>query len=326
MRGHRGSSLLVAAVLALVPASVAAHGAAPPAPEFPAVLLAWTWEPLAVLGLIALAVAYLIVSRTVARRHPGHPIPPLRRAAFWAGLAVLGIALLSPIDTYADVLLSVHMVQHLLLMLVAAPLLLLAAPMTTLLQAVGPAPRKRIVGWLHSPILKVATFPLLAWCVFAAVNWGWHFSPLYNQALENDALHAIEHLVFLGAALLFWFPVIGIDPGPWRMPHPARLFYLFLAMPQNSFLGVAIMSAGAVLYPHYASVERTWGPTPLEDQAIGGLVMWTVGDVVFLLGMGLVVAAWVRLEQRRTVRLDARLDAEAAERAAAPTALSEGGS
>jgi putative copper resistance protein D len=301
-----------AAAIAGSPGIVAAHGSAPPEPELPQMLFAWTWEPLAVIGLASLGLAWLVLVRIVARRHPGHPVPARRQWAFWGGLAVLVLALLSPIDTYSDVLLVVHMAQHMLLMLVAAPLLLLAAPMTTLLRAVSPTARKRLVGWLHSRPARILAFPLLAWMVFAAVNWGWHLSDLYNQALEIPALHVVEHAVFLGAALVFWFPVIGADPGPWRMPHPARLFYLFLAMPQNSFLGVAIMSAGVVLYPHYASVERSWGPTPLEDQALAGLLMWTVGDVAFLVAMGLVVAGWVSLEQRRTARSDARLDAEMA--------------
>ncbi len=307
-------SVLAASALAVVgwPGIVAAQGAVPPEPELPEVLFAWTWEPLAIIGLACLGIGWLVLVRTVERRHPRHPVPARRKWAFWGGLAALVLALLSPIDTYADVLLVVHMAQHLLLMLVAAPLLLLAAPMTTVLRAVAPPSRKRLVSWLHSRPVRILAFPLLAWMVFAAVNWGWHFSDLYNQALENPALHVVEHAVFLGAALIFWFPVIGADPGPWRMPHPARLFYLFLAMPQNSFLGVAIMSAGVVLYPHYASVERSWGPTPLEDQALAGLLMWTVGDVAFLVGMGLVVAGWVSLEQRRTARSDARLDAEMA--------------
>ena len=91
--------------------------------------------------------------------------------------------------------------------------------------------------------MRVLSFPLLAWLLFAAVNWGWHFSTLYNDALENPALHYLQHATFLAAALLFWWPIIGADPAPWRLPHPVRLFYLFLAMPQNSFLGVALMNA-----------------------------------------------------------------------------------
>ena len=145
--------------------------------------------------------------------------------------------------------------------------------------------------------------------LFAAVNWGWHFSVLYDQALENQALHYFQHATFLGAALLFWWPVVGADPSPWRLPHPVRLLYLFLALPQNSFLGVALMSAPAVLYPHYVTNARTWGPSPLDDQALGGAIMWGVGDLAFVAAMIVVVVLWMRHEDRRNERLDRRLAA-----------------
>jgi putative copper resistance protein D len=218
------------------------------------------------------------------------------------------------------------MVQHMLLELVAAPLLLLGAPITLTLRASSSSVRRRLLKILQSRVVHAISFPLVAWLLFAAVNWGWHLSEYYNLALENVPLHYFQHATFLGAALLFWWPVIGRDPSPWRMPHPVRLFYLFLAMPQNSFLGVALMSAPHVLYQHYLTNLRTWGPSPLDDQNLGGVLMWVFGDVVFLLAMGLVVASWVLLEDRRTARLDARLDAEraAAERAAAERAPAEG--
>jgi putative copper resistance protein D len=168
--------------------------------------------------------------------------------------------------------------------------------------------RGGLLAILHSRVVSALSFPLLAWILFAAVNWGWHFSSLYDRALETPWLHDIQHLTFLGAALLFWWPVVGADPSRWRLPHPARLFYLFLAMPQNSFLGIALMSAPTALYPHYLTNLRQWGPTPIVDQNVGGMLMWVGGDVVFLLAMGLVVAAWVRAEDRRTARADARED------------------
>jgi putative membrane protein len=288
---------------------------AAPAPVLPGVLLAWRLEPLVLIPIVVGAAGWLWLARIVARRHAAHPPQAWRIAAFLGGLAVIGIALTSPIETYEGQLFSVHMLQHMLLELVAAPLLLLGAPATLALRAASPAVRHRLLMVLHSRAVSVLSFPLLAWVLFAAVNWGWHFSTLYDKALENQWLHDLQHISFLAAALLFWWPVIGADPSRWRLPYPVRLFYLFLAMPQNSFLGVALMSA-PVLYQHYASTPRTWGPTPLVDQGIGGMLMWVGGDVVFLLAMGLVVAAWVRQEDRRAARLDARLDAEVAERGA----------
>ncbi|HEY8179660.1 MAG TPA: cytochrome c oxidase assembly protein [Candidatus Limnocylindria bacterium] len=317
----RAALLAVAGALGFAPRAFA-HGETMPAPELPGVLLAWRFEILPLAGVAVATMAYLWAVRQVARRHRSNPPPRWRTAAFLAGMGALVVALCSPIEAYEGQLFSVHMVQHMLLELVAAPLILLGAPMTLTLRVAAPGVRRGLLAVLHSRPVAVLTFPLLTWLAFAAVNWGWHFSTLYDQALENVPLHYVQHATFLVAALLFWWPVVGADPGRWRLPYPARLFYLFLAMPQNSFLGVALMSAPAVLFPHYLTNLRPWGPSPIADQNLGGIIMWVFGDLVFLIAMGCVVAAWVRHEDRRTARLDARLDAEAAAAAArerAPT-------
>lgn len=303
---------------ASLPVLALAHGDSAPAPEFPAVLLAWRLDPLPIGGALLAGGLYLWAARLVGRRHPRHRPSGWRSAAFLAGLAAILVALVSPIEAYEGALFSVHMVQHMLLELVAAPLLLLGAPVTLALRAASASVRRGLLVVLHSRAVSVISFPLLAWLLFAAVNWGWHFSTLYSDALENDALHYVQHATFLGAALLFWWPVIGLDPSRWRLPYPVRLFYLFVAMPQNSFLGVAIMGAPQVLYAHYATNLRTWGPSVLADQSAGGVLMWVMGDMVFLVAMGIVVAAWVRHEDRRTAREDARLDAVESARLRAP--------
>ena len=318
MRSRLGLVLAVIVTVAL-PGAALAHGGDVPAPSFPGLLLEWRFEPM-VLALAALAaIGWLVLRRRVQRAHPGHPPNGWRDAAFLGGLATLVIALTSPIEAYEGQLFSVHMLQHMLIQLVAAPLLLLGAPATLALRAASPSVRTPLTAILHSRAVAILSFPLLAWILFAAVNWGWHFSTLYDQALENRWLHDLQHVTFLGAALLFWWPVVGADPARWRLPHPVRLFYLFLAMPQNSFLGIALMSAPPSLYPHYLGNARDWGPTPAVDQGIGGMLMWVGGDVAFLLAMGLVVAAWVRAEDRRTAREDAREDA----RVSGPQELSE---
>ncbi len=309
------AALAPAAVLLALPAAVEAHGTSAPAPEFPTVLLAWRLDPLVVIGIVVTAGAYLWAVHRVNRAHPGNRQPSYRSWLFLAGVVAIGLALLSPIEAYEGALFSVHMVQHILLELVAAPLLLAGAPITLALRVASPSVRRRLLSILQSRFVHLISFPVIAWVLFAAVNWGWHFSVFYDQALESAPLHYFQHATFLGAALLFWWPVLGADPSPWRLPHPVRLLYVFLAMPQNSFLGVALLSASTGLYPHYVTNVRSWGPTPLEDQQLGGMLMWVVGDLAFLAGMAVVVLAWMRYEERRTARLDARLAAERAARA-----------
>ena len=295
-----------------------AHGAAAPEPTFPSVLLDWRLDPLALALLVAAAAAWIWAVRRVARRHPANPHPAYRSWFFGAGLVAIALALLSPIEAYEGQLFSVHMVQHMLLELVAAPLLLAAAPITLTLRAASPRVRRGLLVILHSPVLKLISFPVIAWILFAAVNWGWHFSTLYDEALEHQLLHYFQHATFLAAALLFWWPAIGADPSPWRLPFPVRLLYLFLAMPQNSFLGVALLQSSTVLYPHYVTNLRSWGPSPFEDQQLGGMIMWVFGDMAFLVGMAVVVWLWSRNEERRTARLDRRLAAERAARGEEP--------
>jgi putative copper resistance protein D len=311
---RRLPALLAVICLLAVPPAVLAHGSDVAEPSLPGVLLAWRPDPLAIGGLLLAAAAYLWAVRRVNREHPAKRHPAYRSWLFGGGLAAIGVALVSPIEAYEGALFSVHMVQHMLLELAAAPLLLAGAPITLTLRVATPSVRRRLLAILQSRIVHAISFPVVAWLLFAAVNWGWHFSVLYDQALENQALHYLQHATFLGAALLFWWPVIGADPSPWRLPHPVRILYLFMAMPQNSFLGVALMSASTVLYPHYVTNGRDWGLPPLEDQALGGVLMWVVGDAFFLAGLLLVVWLWMRHEDRRTERLDRRLAAERAAR------------
>jgi putative membrane protein len=299
-------------LLAIAPRAALAHGADAPPPQLPGILLAWRLDPLTIVPLLGVAAAYVWAVRRVNRAHPGNPHPAHRTWLFLGGLLAIGVALASPIEAYEGVLFSVHMLQHLVLELLAAPLLLAGAPITLVLRVSGPVVRRRLLWFLHSPVIRALSFPVVAWMLFAAVNWGWHFSALYDEALENVALHYVQHATFLGASLLFWWPIVGADPSPWRLPHPMRLLYLFLALPQNSFLGVALMSTGTVLYPHYVTNLRDWGPSPLDDQHIGGILMWVTGDLAFVAGMVIVVWSWMRHEERRTARIDERLAAERA--------------
>jgi putative copper resistance protein D len=205
------------------------------------------------------------------------------------------------------------MVQHLLLTLVAAPLIALGAPITTLLRAATPEVRRQLIlPILHSRVMRVLSFPVVSWLAFAAVMWGTHFSPLFDLSLEQPLVHDLEHALYLGAGLLFWWPAVGLDPSPWRMPHPVRAMYVFLQMPQNTFLAVAILGSSVPLYAHYATLVRSWGPSALADQQQAGGLMWLGGDILFLAAMGAILAGWMIHEKSREEIVDRRLDAERA--------------
>lgn len=230
--------------------------------------------------------------------------PPQRRAAFTSGVAVGFLALATPVASYAHALFSVHMVQHLLLTLVCAPLLLLGAPVTLALRAASPTARRQFAGALHSAVVRAVTHPIVAWCLFAAVMWITHLTPLYDAALDSEGVHALEHALYLTAALVFWAPVIGLDPARVRLSHPVRLAYLVLALPQQAFLALSLWSATTVLYPHYDALFRPWGPDPLEDQRAGALVMWLGGDLLFVGAIVGVAVAWMRHDEREAARID----------------------
>jgi cytochrome c oxidase assembly factor CtaG len=293
---------------------VLAHGPVPADP--PTVLnlvFGWSFEPALLLPLVATAWLWLRTVRRVDAAHPDSPVPRRRSVFFLAGLLTIAIALQSGIERYDTSLFSIHMVQHILLTLVAAPLIALGAPVTLLLRVASPAVRRRwILPVLHSRLLRIVSFPVVAWIALAAVMWGTHFSAFFDLALENRFVHDLEHLLYLVAALLFWWPAVGLDPSPWRLNHPVRALYVFLQMPQNTLLAVVILNAATPLYQHYATLVRPWGPTPLLDQQMAAGIMWLTGDLLFITAIGAVMAGWMRHEERQAARSERVADAELA--------------
>ena len=302
------------ALAVLAPGMAAAHGPVPADPPTLANLaLGWSFEPLVAIPLLAAAAGWLALVRRVGRLHPSTPVPALRTVAFLGGLAAIAVALLSGIERYDTTLFSVHMGQHLLLMLIAAPLIALAAPVTQVLRAASPEVRRRILlPILHSTAAGAIGHPVVAWLAFTLVAWASHFSPLFDHALENEGVHTAEHVAFLTAGLLFWWPVVAADPAPRRLSHPVRALYLLLQMPPSSFLGMAILFAATPLYPHYASLGTPYGIDPLADQQLAGGIMWLAGDVVLIGAILAVVAAWMRHEERDAPAAERRADADRA--------------
>jgi putative copper resistance protein D len=274
-------------------------------------LLGWTWEPIPTLAIAAIVTWWLWAVRRVDRAHPTNRVPRRRTVAFLAGMLALAFALISGIERYDTSLFSVHMVQHVLLMLVAAPLLALAAPVTLVLRlSSAPTRRRWLLPILHSRLVRFLAHPVVAWVMFATMMWGVHFSPLFNASLEDPFVHDIEHMLFLSGAFLFWWPAVALDPAPWRMSHPARIGYLFTQMTQNTFLAVVILNATTVLYPHYATLVRPWGIAAIDDQRLAAGIMWIAGDAIFLTAILAVVAGWMRAEARNEARDDRRADEE----------------
>jgi cytochrome c oxidase assembly factor CtaG len=293
--------------LALAAAAAAHSGSPPPAPTLPGVLFLWSFDPTVVLPIALAAFGYLWAVRSVDAAHPNSRVPRGRIVAWLAGLLVIEVALQSPIEAYDTTLFSDHMVQHVLLTIVAAPLLALGAPITLLLRFARPETRRRwILPVLHSRVMRVISFPVVTWIMFAGYMWLAHFSPLFEWSLENPLVHQAEHAGFLATALLFWWPAVAADPSPWRMRHPTRLVYTFLQMPQNTFLGLTIYSATVPLYPYYVNLARSWGPSVLDDQQIAGGIMWISGDVVFMTAIMLILRGLLRHEEQQARASDAR--------------------
>jgi putative membrane protein len=248
--------------------------------------------PIAASALIA--ALYLYGVALYRERFPERAFPQWRLAAFFTGVLVMTAVLLPPIDPLAETSFAWHMTQHVALMLIGPPLLLLGAPLL-LLVAVPPAKiARRLTGAASSPVGNALFAPITGWLLFVAVLWMSHFTPLYEAALVHPAIHVLEHLLYIGTALLFWASVVQVGYTPRPLPYPARMLYLFLAIPQGAFLGLALYAAHKVLYPHYL-FDRT-PATALADQQNGGAVMWIAGGLLLFIAFMCTAAAWAAAE------------------------------
>ncbi len=251
-----------------------------------AVLASWAFDPWLVLGLLVLAVVYGRGWRVLRRQMPER-FPVWRLASFLGGLATLLVAVASPLDAFAGLLLQVHMVQHLLLMMVVPPLLLLGAPLVALLRGLPSVVAKDWIGpFLAWPALRRAftrlTHPVVCWSALALATWLWHLPALYQLALRSPAWHAVEHATFLAAGMLFWWPVVQPWPSRAAWPRWTMPLYLLLADVQNTIFAAFLTFSERVLYPAYASVPRLGGLSALDDQVAAGAIMWVPASVLFL--------------------------------------------
>ena len=253
----------------------------------------------ALVSIGALAALYAASVRR-ARRWPAW-----RSTAFGAGLAVLALALCGGIDRWADRMLSVHMAQHLLLALVAAPLLVLGAPVRLALAAL-PSAGARSLARIASGRAGLLAHPLAAGLLFAAAGLLLHVPAIYDASVRDAWVHAGVHALFLAAALLFWTPLLAPEPLGHRMSPPAKLAYLLLAMPAMAVVGVVLNNNAGVVYAPYATSAQKLGISALADQQLGGALMWVGGGTV--LGLAFLLCGWRALlaEERSQVAREAR--------------------
>ena len=298
-----------------------------PPPLTPVRLLTeWTVDWWLLLGIAVPGTLYVLGVITLRRR--GDHWPVRRSAAFLGGgLGSVVLATMSGIGAYDTVLFSVHVVQHMILTMVTPLFLALGAPVTLALRSLRRRPRAALLSVLHSRLARVLTFAPLALALFIVTPFVLYYSPLYEVTLRSALWHAFLHLHFVVIGSLLMWPLVGIDPVPGRLAYPFRLLVMFLMLPFHAFLGISIMSGNQLIAEDwYLAFQRAWPPSPLEDQYLGGAIMWASGDVTALLMIVALFTQWYAHSQREARREDRRLDRLEAryDRSAAPVAGQRG--
>jgi cytochrome c oxidase assembly factor CtaG len=264
---------------------------------------AWSFEPIVTVSLVLSAVLFAVGLHRLWREAPKRKsIRPWEALCFAGGWLALFVALVSPVHAWGRVLFSAHMSQHEILMLVAAPLLVLGRPLIAFLWAL-PLEWSRSLGnvakiaWINRT-WRALTIPLVAWLVHAVALWTWHIPVLFDAVLHNEAVHTAQHLSFLISALLFWWALIHGPQG--AMGYGAAVLYLFTTSIHSGVLGALLTIAGTVWYPSYAGLTSSWGLTPLEDQQLGGLIMWIPAGLVYVIAGLALFAGWLREAELRS--------------------------
>jgi cytochrome c oxidase assembly factor CtaG len=272
----------------------------------PGVFQSWTFDPWIITPLLLTAGIYWRGWRELHRRLPRR-YAVWRLIAFQGGLFTLFLALASPLHEFSELLLQFHMIQHLLLMMVVPPLLLLGAPILPLLRGL---PRPVLQGALShvfaSTVLqrlgRFLTHPLVCLLAFTVSIVAWHVPGLYELALHSEFWHDVQHVCFLSTGLLFWWPVVQPWPSRLRWPRWTMIPYLLLADIQNTALSAFLIFSERVLYPTYAAVPRLWGISVLDDQAAAGAIMWVPGSVIFLIPVAVIAIRLLDPARTRSAR------------------------
>lgn len=255
-----------------------------------ALLSSWEWRPEVLAVIVPLGLLYLLGWRRLRRQSVHRKLANWwRLSSYLGGLGFIALSLMSPIDRLGGQLFFMHMIQHMLTIMFAAPLLHLADPFPFVLWALPTALRLRIAGLFTRDsgfrrVLVKVTQPGVAWLVFLTIYLGWHDANAYNAALYYPWVHDVQHITFFLAALLYWWPIVGSAPHIHpRFPAWGKLVYLIGTVPPNMFVGVSIAFASDVIYTYYLSIPRIWGFSTMEDQQLSGAIMWIVGSQMFIM-------------------------------------------
>ena len=302
----------VAGALLHPQAAVLAHADGLP-PFAPGALLTQAALELVPLLLVLLpAAAYLFgVQRLTAR---GDAWPVGRTLSFLVGgLGTIAVATMSGLAAYDTSLFGAHMVQHMLLSMVAPVFLALGAPITLGLRTLPSRPRSLLLAVLHSRLARLLSFPMIPWAFYVASPFALYFSGWYEATLGDRLLHELLHLHFLAVGAMFFWPLLGIDPVPGRGSHPFRILLISSTLPFHAFLGVSIMSVepdggGLLAADHYLPLHGL--AQSVFQQNLGGALLWASGDIIGLLFLGVLVTQWMRASEREAQREDRRLDRE----------------
>jgi putative membrane protein len=251
----------------------------------------WTWQPSILIGLAVWIGLYRWATTAQGRRWGLAPVSRGRQAAFYLGTLLVFLALVSPIDHLADdYLFSAHMLQHMLLMMIAPPLWLLGLP-DGLVDRLVP---RRLVG-----AVRLLSKPVAAFAIYNAVLWIWHIPNLYDAALASEDLHIVEHIFFIGAGVIAWWPMLGRSEQAAPRATPAvQMVYLFLMMFPMTLLAALLTFARYPVYPFYASAPRLWGLSVMDDQQAGGLLMWIPGNMIYFVPFAFAFFRWFEKQDR----------------------------
>jgi putative copper resistance protein D len=274
--------------------------------------LSFSW-----LSLVLVAAAALYLTGVVTMRRRGNPWPVSRTLLFLIpGLGSIAVATVTGVGTYDDTLLSVHMVQHMVLSMIAPIFLALGAPVTLLLRTAPRKVRRVALVVIHSRVVRVVTFPLVAFGLFVVTPFVLYFTGLYAETMRHEWLHELTHTHFIIVGCLFFWPLIGIDPLPNRWPYPGRALLMFLSTPFHTVLGLTVMQSKVLIGGDwYPSLHLGW-VDPFADQKVAGGILWAGGEVVSVTMLAVLVVQWMRQSEREAKRVDRQLDREEAEAAA----------